>query len=132
MPIGSSMSPLGGFYALPTSNSATQGVGYSTGAGGAQTQGTSRTTGVTLDRPCGAITLFTAAGSAVATSFVVTNSTVAATDVINLSVRSATNKYLAFVTAVSAGSFEITFYTTGGIASDAPVINFAITKAVAA
>ena len=112
------------------SNGATAGLGYATGAGGTITQGTSRTTGVTLNKVCGAITLFTAAGSATATSFTVTNSTVAATDVVRLSVASATNKYLAFVTATGAGSFEITFYTTGGTASDAPVINFAVFKSV--
>lgn len=107
-------------------------LGYATGAGGAVTQATSRTTGVTLNKTNGAITLFTSAGSATAASFTVTNSTVAATDTIVLSVKSATNKYLAFVTAVAAGSFEITFQTTGGTSSDAPVINFAVLKAVAA
>lgn len=110
--------------------SPTTGLGYSTGAGGAQTQATSRTTTVTLNKVTGAITLFTAAGSTTATSFTVSNSTVAATDTIVLSVKSSTNKYLAFVTAVAAGSFEITFYTTGGTSSDAPVINFAVIKAV--
>jgi hypothetical protein len=110
--------------------SPTAGIGYGTGAGGTVTQITSRSTGVTLNKVSGAITLFTAAGSATATSFTVTNSAVAATDTIVLSVKSATNKYLCFVTAVAAGSFEITFYTTGGTASDAPVINFAVLKAV--
>ncbi len=111
----------------------TGGLGYGTGAGGAVTQATSRTTGVTLNKVAGAITLFTAAGSTTATSFTVTNSTVAATDTIIVSVKSSTtNKYLAFVSAVAAGSFEITFYTTGGTTSDAPVINFSVIKAVAA
>jgi hypothetical protein len=36
------------------------------------------------------------------------------------------------VTAVAAGSFQITFFTTGGTTSDAPVINFAVIRAVAA
>lgn len=107
-------------------------LGYGTGAGGTVTQATSRTTGVTLNKPSGAITLFTAAGSATAASFTVTNSVVAATDTIVLSVKSGTNKYLTFVTAVAAGSFEITFQTTGGTASDAPVINFAVIKGVTA
>lgn len=112
--------------------SSTGGIGYTTGAGGAVTQATSRTTGVTLNKSAGAITLFTAAGSATATSFTVTNSVVAATDTINLNVKSSTtNKYLAFVSAVAAGSFEITFYTTGGTTSDAPVFNFAVIKAAA-
>ena len=108
------------------------GMGYSTGSGGAVTQGTSRTTGVTLNKTNGAITLFTAAGSITATTFTVTNSTVAATDVVNVCQKSGTNLYNTFVTAVAAGSFDITFFTTGGIASDAPVFNFAVTKAVTA
>jgi hypothetical protein len=72
-----------------------------------------------------------ASGSTTAT-FTVTNSTVAATDTVVLSVKSSTNVYLMFVTAVAAGSFNITFQTTGGVASDAPVINFAVIKAVTA
>lgn len=111
---------------------ATGSLGYSTGAGGAVTQATSRTTGVTLNKPTGAITLFTAAGSATAATFTVTNSLVAATDTVALSVKSGTNVYLTAVTAVAAGSFNVTFWTTGGTASDAPVINFAVIKGVAA
>ena len=106
------------------------GIGYATGAGSSVTQLTSRTTGVTINRPCGSITLFSAAGSATATTFTVTNSTVAVGDTIALSVRSGTNVYLAFVTTVAAGSFNITFQTTGGVAVDSPVINFAVYKAV--
>jgi hypothetical protein len=48
------------------------GIGYYTGA--AFTQGTSRTTGVTINAYAGAITLFSAAGSATAASFTVTDS----------------------------------------------------------
>lgn len=108
------------------------GMGYATGSGGTVTQGTSRTTGVTLNKTNGAITLFTAAGSITATTFTVTNSTVAATDVIHVCQKSGTNLYNTLVTAVAAGSFNITFYTTGGVASDAPVFNFAVIKAVTA
>lgn len=110
----------------------TGGLGYGTGSGGAVTQATSRTTGVTLNKTNGAITLFTAAGSITATTFTVTNSTVAATDVVNVCQKSGTNLYNTLVTAVAAGSFNITFFTTGGVASDAPVFNFAVTKAVTA
>ena len=110
----------------------TGGVGYATGAGGVVTQGTSRTTGVTLNKRCGAITLFTAAGSATAASFTVTNSTVGANDVIIVSQASGTNLYYLFVTAVAAGSFTVTFLTSGGTASDTPVINFAVIDGVAA
>ena len=113
-------------------SSGTGGVGYSTGSGGAITQLTSRVTGVTLDKTAGAITLFTAAGTATPQTFTVTNSTVAATDVIVLNQKSGSNLYILLVTAVAAGSFNVTFYTTGGTASDAPVINYAVIKAVAA
>lgn len=110
----------------------TAGVGYATGAGGTITQITSRTTGVTLNKTTGAITLFSAAGSATAATFTVTNSTVAATDVIILNQKSGTDLYDLMVTAVATGSFNITFRTTGGTTTETPVFNFAVIKAVAA
>jgi hypothetical protein len=110
----------------------TAGVGYATGAGGAVTQITSRTTGVTLDKTAGAITLVSAAGTATAATFTVTNSTVAATDVIILNQKSGTDLYDLMVTAVAAGSFNLTFRTTGGTTTETPVFNFAVIKAVAA
>jgi len=110
----------------------TAGVGYGAGAGGTVTQGTSRTTGVTINKTSGAITLFSAAGSATAATFTVTNSTVAATDVIILNQKSGTDLYDLKVTSVSAGSFNITFNTTGGTTTEQPVFNFAVIKAVAA
>lgn len=106
------------------------GVGYN--AGSAVTQGTSRTTTVVINSYAGAITLFTAAGSATPASFTITNSKVAATDTIVLSVKSSTtNLYEVHVTAVGTGSFQITFFTTGGTTSDAPVINFAVVRSAA-
>jgi hypothetical protein len=110
----------------------TAGVGYATGAGGAVTQGTSRTTSVVLNKTTGAITLFSAAGSATAATFTVTNSTVAATDVIILNQKSGTDLYDLMVTAVVNGSFNITFRTTGGTTTEQPVFNFAVIKGVAA
>jgi len=107
-------------------------LGYATGAGGAVTQITSRTTGVTLNKTSGAITLFSAAGTTTAATFTVTNSTVAATDVIILNQKSGTDLYDLMVTAVAAGSFNITFRTTGGTTTETPVFNFAVIKAVAA
>jgi hypothetical protein len=103
------------------------GVGYFNGA--AITQITSRATGVTINSYAGAITLFAAAGSATPASFTVTNSKVRATDTIVLSVQSSTtNLYEVFVTAVAAGSFQVTFFTTGGTTSDSPVINYAVVR----
>jgi len=108
------------------------GIGYATGAGGTVTQATSRTTGVTLNKTTGAITLFSAAGTTAATTFTVTNSTVAATDVIILNQKSGTDLYDLMVTAVAAGSFNLTFRTTGGTTTETPVFNFAVIKGVAA
>jgi hypothetical protein len=126
--IGSAVTTTG---ALAASNlSATGGIGYGTGAGGIVTQATSRTTTVVLNKTCGAITLVSAAGSATAASFTVTNSTVAATDTIIVSQKSGTDKYIISVTAVAAGSFEITSFTTGGTTTEQPVFNFAVIKAV--
>jgi len=114
------------------SASATGGLGYNTGAGGTVTQATSRTTGVTINKICGAITLVSAAGSTTYQSFTVTNSTVAATDTIIVNQKSGTDLYETFVTAVAAGSFRITFATTGGTTTEQPVFNFSVIKAVTA
>jgi hypothetical protein len=112
------------------SNGATAGIGYATGAGGAVTQGTSRTTGVTLNTVSGDITLVSAAGSASFQSFTVTNSAVAVTDTINVVQKSGTDKYQIFVTAVAAGSFVVTFATTGGTTTEQPVFHFNVIKGV--
>lgn len=106
------------------------GLGYGTGSGGAVTQATSRTTGVTLDKTNGAITLVSAAGTTTWQSFTVTNNKVAATDTVIVNQKSGTDLYMIHVTAVAAGSFRITFATTGGTTTEQPVFNFAIIKAV--
>jgi len=109
---------------------ATGGLGYGTGAGGAVTQASSRTTGVTLNNVTGAITLVSASGSATPATFTVTDSAVAATDVIIVNQKSGTDLYEIFVTNVAAGSFKITFFTTVGTTTEQPVFNFAVIKAV--
>jgi len=107
---------------------ATHGIGYGTGAGGTVTQGTSRTTGVTLNKVTGRIALFTAAGSATPTTFTVTCSACAETDTVVVTDWSgAANTYIWKAKAAN-GSFDVTFWTTGGTASDAPGIHFNIIK----
>jgi len=108
----------------------TGGIGYATGSGGTVTQLTSRTTGVTLNKTNGSITLFSAAGSATAATFTVTNSTVTSTDVIILNQQSGTDLYDLMVTNVAGGSFKITFRTTGGTTTEQPVFNFSVIKGV--
>jgi hypothetical protein len=106
-------------------------LGYSTGAGGSITQATSRTTGVTINKACGQITLVSAAGSATWQTFTVTNSLVTVNDTIRVSQRSGTDKYQIHVTKTQAGSFDITFATIGGTTTEQPVFNFAVIKGAA-
>jgi len=112
------------------STSKTAGIGYAVGSGSTVTQGTSRTTGVTINTINGAITLFSTAGSATYNSFTMTNSAIAATDVVHVTQKSGTDKYIILVSNTAAGSCQITFATTGGTTSEAPVFNFAVIKAV--
>lgn len=107
-------------------------IGYSTGAGGTVTQATSRTTGVTLNKRCGQITLVSAAGSAAWQTFTVTNSTVEAADTVIINQKSGTDLNMIHVTAIAAGSFNVTFATTGGTTTEQPVFSFAVFKAASA
>lgn len=118
------------------SSGPTSGVGYGTGAGGTVTQITSRTTPVTLNKVAGQITLVSAT-TTVSTfaSFTVTNSAVAATDVVivNFASGATADRYSLSVTAVAAGSFRIQIHNIVAVAvAEAPVINFAVIKGVAA
>ena len=104
------------------------GLGYGVGTGASVEQGTSRSTGVTINNPTGSITLVSAAGSTSWTSFLVTNSTVTAQDTIILSQRTGTDDYELLVTAVNAGSFRISYRTTGGTTTEQPIFNFTLIR----
>lgn len=118
------------------SSHATGGVGYATGAGGTVTQATSKSTGVTLNKVSGAITMHNAAlADATNVKFTVTNSAVGAPDVVIVNHGSAgtAGAYQAWVSAVGAGSFEVSVRNvSGGSLGEAIVLNFAVIKAVAA
>lgn len=114
-----------------TSSSPTTGIGYAIGAGGTVTQLTSRTTPVTINKICGNIVLFTAAGVAAYTSFVVNNTTVGINDTIIVTTVGGSNNYFAYANKiVDATSFVIHFVSTSGTVSDTPTINFTIIKSV--
>ena len=118
------------------STSDTAGVGYGTGAGGTVTQITSKSTGVTLNKVSGQITMNNAALSAAAeVSFTFTNSTIAATDVVFTAISSGATAgaYNTHVDAIAAGScrISITNFSAGPL-SEAIVINFVVIKGVAA
>lgn len=118
------------------STSATAGVGYATGAGGAVTQATNKSTGVTLNKVCGAITMNNASlATATTVAFTLTNSTIAATDVVVVSEKSGgtSGAYSIQVGAVADGSCSIEVRNqSGGSLSEAVVLNFVVIKAVAA
>jgi hypothetical protein len=105
-------------------------LGYRSGVGGAVTQSTSRTTGVTLNKPCGAITLFSEAGGTTWKTFTLTSSAIEATDTILVHQSSGANLYQAIVTNVAAGSCNISVSAVSGTAIEAPVLQFAVYKAV--
>lgn len=114
---------------------ASAGSGYATGAGGSVTQLTSRTTGVTLSKPCGQITTNTASLAAGATAkFTVTNTLVASSDHVDVSIQSGTTTDATRVRVQSVGSGSFTIVVENGHASTAEtgaiVINFAVTKVV--
>ena len=112
--------------------SAGKALGYTTG--GAVTQATSKATGVTLNQAAGQITTDDAslAGGA-EVSFTVTNDKVAATDVVAISLQSgaSTGTYTVSISAVAAGSFDVTLSNVGTTAGEALVLNYAVIKAAA-
>lgn len=118
------------------SASPTAGVGYGAGAGGTVTQATNKATGVTLNKVCGNITMNGAAlAGDTSVTFVVTNSAVAAGDVVAVQHNSAgtLGSYTITPNTMGAGSFSITVrnITTGSL-SEAIVLKFAVIKAVTA
>lgn len=118
------------------STSATAGVGYGTGAGGAVTQATDKSTGVTLSKVCGAITLNNASLADAATvSFTATNTAVAATDtvIVNHASAGTAGAYVVSANAIGAGSFKVSVRNvSGGALGEAIVLNYSVIKAVAA
>ena len=109
---------------------------YVAGDGGAVTQATSKSTGVTLNKLCGQITTHNAALAAAAeVSFTVTNSTVKATDVVVACIASGATAgaYAVTVDAVAAGSFRISLSNQSAASkSEALVLNFVVLGSVAA
>jgi len=103
--------------------------------GGAVSQATNRTTGVTLSNYSGKVT--TQATSLAAVTFVthtVTNTLVAATDNIIITKVSGDADTTASVAAVAAGSFNVTLRNNAASAADTTVFvyNFAVIKSAIA
>lgn len=113
------------------------GIGYGAGAGGTVTQATSKTTGVTLNKPSGVITMNNAALAASASViFTLTNSLISATDTVAVDHGAAggtANAYIVQRLTVSAGAvnLRVTNISAGSL-SEAVSINFTVNKGVSA
>jgi len=116
----------------PLLGSTESAIGYSTGTGGTVTQATNKATGVTLNKRCGQITLNNASlGAAAEVSFTLTNSVIAATDVVMICIGSGATAgaYTVQCDAVAAGSCRISVgITSSGSLSEAIVLNFVVIK----
>jgi hypothetical protein len=109
--------------------------GYTTGAGGAVTQTTSKSTAVTLNRGTGQITMNNAALAAGTTvAFTFNNSLLSGTDVLSMNQVGGgdPSNYLVWVGNNAAGSSIIRVRNiSAGSLSDAVVLNFSVIKGAA-
>jgi len=111
------------------------GLGYGTGSGGTVTQATSKSTAVTLNKPCGRITMTAdALAASGAVSFVFNNSLIAASDVLALSLSTSgsiadVRNYNVWGFVSFSGVAVIAIKNISGASlSEAVQINFAIIK----
>ena len=129
----SNTQPIGVAFADPefTTCYATQEIGYATAAQGTVTQATSKSTGVTLNKSSGQITMNNAAlANGAVVTFTLTNNLLSAKDVIIVNVSggaTTAGTYTALVSSIGAGSAVLGLYniSTGSL-SEAIVLNFAI------
>ena len=109
---------------------ASQEIGYSAAAQGTVTQLTDKSTGVTLNKSAGRITMNNAALAAnTAVSFTLTNSTISANDaiIVNVSGGGTAAAYTTYISSMTSGSAVLTLRNlTGGSLSEAVILNFAI------
>jgi len=105
-------------------------LGYTSAAQGTVTQATDKSTGVTLNRSMGRVTMNNAAlAGNTAVSFTLTNSLISAKDVLVVSISSGATAaaYAAYVSSMTAGSAVISLRNmTGGSLSEAVIVNFAV------
>jgi hypothetical protein len=105
-------------------------LGYTSAAQGTVTQATSKSTGVTLNKSMGRITMNNAAlAGNTAVTFKLTNSIISIKDVIVVSVSSGgtAGAYAVYISDMVAGSAVISLRNmTSGSLSEAVIINFAV------
>jgi hypothetical protein len=110
---------------------ASQELGYSAAAQGTVTQATDKSTGVTLNKSAGRITMNNAAlAGSTAVSFTLTNSLISANDaiIVNVSGGGTAAAYTTYISSMTAGSAVVTLrnLTASTSLSEAVVLNFAI------
>jgi hypothetical protein len=116
-----------------TTVEATTSIGYPVGTGGVVTQLTSKSTGVTLNKISGRITMNNAVlNRNLGVSFIMTNSFITTTDVVvaNIAAGATPTAYALNVTVISAGSCSIHLHNllNGTDLSEAVEINFIVLK----
>jgi hypothetical protein len=120
------------FYENDFVGTSTGKIGYGTGAGGTVTQATSKSTGVTLSKTSGQITMNAASlAASTAVSFTLTNTLIAAIDDPHVTIASGATAgaYLVAVDAVAAGSCRVSLRNlTGGALAESVVLNFNLFK----
>jgi len=109
---------------------ATEEIGYAAAAQGTVTQATDKSTGVTLNKSAGRITMNAASLAAnTAVSFTLTNSGISSNDaiIVNVSGGGTAAAYTTYISSMTAGSAVVTLRNlTGGALAEAVVLNFAI------
>ncbi len=119
---------------LIKSNTAAGGVGYAAGAGTLVTQASNKTTAVVATGVCGQILTSNAEllpGAEAA--FTVTNTSVAATDVVivNAGGAASTGKYGCWANNIAANAFDITLSNLSAVSlTEIVTVSFAVVKAV--
>ena len=108
--------------------------GYTAAAQGTVTQGTDKSTAVTLNKAAGQITMNGAAlAGNTAVSFTLNNSLISSNDVlvVNVSAGGTAGAYTTYISSMTAGSAVVTLRNmTGGSLSEAVVLNYAIIHCV--
>jgi len=104
-------------------------LGYGAGSGGTVTQGTSKTTGVTLNKPTGQITMHNAnLANAATVRFALTNSFISAVDILAVNATSFSGYTTTCEnTATGAATIRVTNVSGGGLA-EAVTLQFVVIK----
>ena len=108
-------------------------LGYGTGAGGTVTQATSKSTTVTLNKPCGQIAMNNdALGAGASVLFKLNNSLITPTDFVLINISAGTANGVSYRVQAFAGTTGFSYIqlenASAGSLSDAVLIHFAVIK----